>query len=108
MEAEIELRPLLGRDDGFPEAGVARRMPGTERRGEVKVVPARGEADPSLAGPLGAIPRERRTLGPPGANAPGANIGDFDDSLSALRPSADDYSCPSGRVALGVLTSRAE
>ena len=108
MEAEIELRPLLGRDDGFPEAGVARRMPGTERRGEVKVVPARGEAEPSLAGPLGAIPREIRTVGPPGANAPVANIGDFDDALSPVRPHADDDAGAAGAVARGELTPAAK
>ncbi len=44
MEAEIELRPLLGRDDGFPEAGVPGRLPRAERRGEVEVVLARGDA----------------------------------------------------------------
>ena len=84
MEAEIELRPLLGRDDGLPEAGVASRLPGAQRRGEVKVVPARGEAEPSLAGPLGAIPRQIRAVGPPGAGAPVANVGDLDDAPSPV------------------------
>src|SRR5439155_11588903 len=108
METEIELRPLLGRDDGFPEAGVARRMPGTQRRGEVKVVPARGEAEPSLAGPLGAIPREIRTVGPPGANAPVTNVGDFDDAPSPVRPRADDDTGAAGAVAHGGLTPAAK
>src|SRR5213076_3087711 len=90
MEAEIELRPLLGRDDGFPEARVAGRLPGAQRRGEVEVVPVRCEAEPSLAGPLGAVPRQIRAVGPPGAGAPVANIGDLDDAPSPVRPRADD------------------
>jgi hypothetical protein len=84
MDAEIELRPLFGRDDGFPEARVAGRLPGAERRGKVKVVPAGGEAEPSLARPLGAVPRQIRAVGPPGAGAPVANIGDFDDAPSPV------------------------
>src|SRR2546430_405338 len=45
MEAEIELRPLLGRDDGFPEARVAGPLPGAEASG----AGAAGPADRSSA-----------------------------------------------------------
>src|SRR3989442_1378619 len=108
MDAEIELRPLLGRDDGFPEAGVAGRLPRAEGRGEVKVVLARGEAEPALAGPLGAIPRQISAVGPPGAGAPVANIGDLDDAPSPVRPHADDDTGAAGAVARGGLTPAAE
>ncbi len=108
MEAEIELRPLLGRDDGFPEAGVAGRLPGAQRRGEVEVVPVRCEAEPSLAGPLGAVPRQIRAVGPPGAGAPVANIGDLDDAPSPVRPHADDDTGAAGAVARGGLTPTAK
>ena len=108
MEAEIELRPLLGRDDGFPEAGVAGRLPGAERRGEVEVVPVRGEAEPALAGPLGAIPRQIRAVGPPGAGAPVANVGDLDDAPSPVRPRADDDAGAAGAVARRGLTPAAK
>ena len=108
MDAEIELRPLLGRDDGFPEARVAGRLPGAERRGEVKVVPAGGESEPALAGPLGAIPRQIRAVGPPGAGAPVANVGDLDDAPSPVRPRADDDTGAAGAVARGGLTPAAK
>src|SRR3989442_7661108 len=108
MDAEIELRTLFGRDDGFPQARVAGRLPGAERRGEVEVVSTGGEAEPALAGPLGAVPRQIRAVGPPGTGAPVTNVGDFDDAPSPVRPRADDDTGAAGAVAHGGLTPAAK
>src|SRR5207244_12823838 len=104
----VELRSLVGRDEGFAEAGVAGCLPGAERGSEVEVVPTGGEAEPALAGPLGAVPRQIRAVGPPGAGAPVTNIGDLDDAPSLVRPRAADDAGAAGAVARGGLTPAAK
>src|SRR3989442_15001301 len=67
MNAEIELRPLLGRDDGFPEAGGAPRPPRAGRGGGGEGAPPGGGSPAPPARARGARPRPTPPLAPPPA-----------------------------------------